>query len=52
MITLLNLFISLPITFILTPSSSASEEDVPVHNNTWYGYTKLLSDGLVQLRCE
>tara|TARA_R110002153_G_C13265835_1_gene492814 strand:- start:127 stop:810 length:684 start_codon:yes stop_codon:yes gene_type:complete len=32
-------------------TSSASEEDVPVHNNTWYGYTKLLSDGLVQLRC-
>jgi len=28
----------------------ASEEDVPVHNNTWYGYTKLMSDGLVQLR--
>jgi len=29
----------------------ASEEDVPVHCDTWYGYTKLLSDGLVQLRC-
>ena len=38
--------------FILTPSSSASEEDVPVHNNTWYGYTKLLSDGLIQLRSD
>jgi dTDP-4-dehydrorhamnose reductase len=31
---------------------NASEEDVPVHCNNWYGYTKLLGDGLVQLRCE
>lgn len=29
--------------------NNASEQDVPVHCNTWYGYTKLLSDGLVQL---
>ena len=29
--------------------SGASEEDVPVHCDNWYGYTKLLSDGLVQL---
>ena len=29
--------------------SNASEEDVPVHCATWYGYTKLLGDGLVQL---
>lgn len=29
--------------------NNASEMDVPVHCNTWYGYTKLLSDGLVQL---
>ena len=28
----------------------ASESDVPVHCNTWYGYTKLLSDGYVQLK--
>lgn len=28
---------------------NATEEDVPVHCNNWYGYTKLLSDGLVQL---
>lgn len=28
---------------------NASENDVPVHCNNWYGYTKLLSDGLVQL---
>ncbi len=27
----------------------ASERDVPVHCRTWYGYTKLLADGLVQL---
>jgi dTDP-4-dehydrorhamnose reductase len=27
----------------------ASEDDVPVHCNNWYGYTKLLGDGLVQL---
>jgi dTDP-4-dehydrorhamnose reductase len=26
------------------------EESVPVHCNNWYTYTKLLSDGLVQLR--
>lgn len=29
--------------------SNASEEDVPVHCGNWYGYTKLLGDGLVQL---
>lgn len=29
---------------------NVSELDVPVHCNNWYGYTKLLSDGLVQLR--
>lgn len=30
--------------------SCASEEDIPVHCSTWYGYTKLLSDAYVQLR--
>jgi dTDP-4-dehydrorhamnose reductase len=30
--------------------NNASEEDVPVHCNNWYGYTKLLADGLVQLQ--
>ncbi len=30
--------------------SNATEDDVPVHCNTWYGYTKLLGDGLVQLQ--
>lgn len=30
--------------------SNASEESVPVHCNTWYGYTKLVSDAIVQLK--
>jgi dTDP-4-dehydrorhamnose reductase len=30
--------------------NNASEDDVPVHCNNWYGYTKLLSDGLVQIQ--
>ncbi len=30
--------------------NEASEEDVPVHSNNWYSYTKLLADGLVQLQ--
>ena len=29
---------------------NASEEDVPVHCRNWYGYTKLLADGYVQLK--
>jgi dTDP-4-dehydrorhamnose reductase len=28
---------------------NAKETDVPVHNQCWYTYTKLLADGLVQL---
>lgn len=28
----------------------ASEEDIPVHCKTWYGYTKLLGDAYVQLK--
>lgn len=31
---------------------NASEDSVPVHLQSWYGYTKLLGDGLVQLRCK
>lgn len=31
---------------------NASETDPPVHCATWYGYTKLVSDALVQLECE
>lgn len=30
--------------------TNASENTVPVHCNTWYGYTKLVSDALVQIR--
>jgi len=30
--------------------SAKKETDVPVHQNTWYAYTKLLSDAHVQLR--
>jgi len=29
--------------------SYASEKDIPVHCNNWYGYTKLVADALVQL---
>ena len=32
--------------------NEASEKDVPVHCNNWYSYTKLLSDGLVQLQSD
>jgi len=31
---------------------NASEEDVPVHCENWYGYTKLLGDGYVQLKAK
>tara|TARA_R110000823_G_scaffold262221_1_gene382822 strand:- start:6783 stop:8147 length:1365 start_codon:yes stop_codon:yes gene_type:complete len=30
--------------------SYASEDSIPLHCDNWYGYTKLLSDGIVQLR--
>jgi len=30
---------------------NATEEDVPIPVNTWYGYSKLVGDALVQLRC-
>ena len=29
--------------------SAKTEEDIPVHQNTWYAYTKLISDAYVQL---
>jgi dTDP-4-dehydrorhamnose reductase len=36
--------------YIYTGSiENVSEKDVPVHCNNWYGYTKLLGDGLIQL---
>ena len=31
-------------------SYSASEDDVPVHGEHWYGYTKLLADGYIELK--
>tara|TARA_R110000868_G_scaffold186190_2_gene428447 strand:+ start:838 stop:1512 length:675 start_codon:yes stop_codon:yes gene_type:complete len=33
-------------------NDNASEDDVPVHCNNWYGYTKLLGDGVVQLKSD
>lgn len=30
--------------------SEATEEDIPVHLKTWYGYSKLVGDALVQIR--
>ena len=32
--------------------TNASEDDIPVHCRNWYSYTKLLSDGYVQLRSD
>ena len=32
--------------------SNASEKDVPVHCANWYGYTKLLGEGYIQLRAK
>ena len=31
-------------------NDNATEDDVPVHNKTWYGYSKLLGDAHVQLK--
>jgi len=31
---------------------NATENDVPVHCRNWYGYTKLLADGYVQLKAD
>ncbi len=37
--------------YIYTNSKEeASEEDIPIHCNNWYGYTKLLADGYVQAK--
>lgn len=35
--------------FANSTGGSAKEDDIPVHQETWYAYTKLLSDGYVQL---
>ena len=32
--------------------ADASENDVPVHDKNWYSYTKLLADGLIELKCK
>jgi dTDP-4-dehydrorhamnose reductase len=31
---------------------NASENDIPIHGNNWYGYYKLISDAVVQLECK
>ena len=31
-------------------SAYTSEDEVPVHSNNWYGYTKLLADGYIELK--
>jgi dTDP-4-dehydrorhamnose reductase len=35
--------------FANNKNKNVTEEDVPVHSEHWYSYTKLLADGLVQL---
>lgn len=30
--------------------SNASENDIPIHGNNWYSYTKLLADSYIELR--
>lgn len=35
--------------FANNKNRNATEEDVPVHAENWYSYTKLLGDGIVQL---
>lgn len=30
--------------------SNASEDDIPIHGNNWYSYTKLLADSYIELR--
>lgn len=44
-------FVHISTDFIFANNSkeTPSEEDVPVHSEHWYSYTKLLGDGLVQL---
>lgn len=29
---------------------NASEDDIPIHGNNWYSYTKLLADGYIELK--
>lgn len=30
--------------------SNASEDDIPIHGNNWYSYTKLLADAFIELK--
>lgn len=32
--------------------SNASEDDIPIHGNNWYSYTKLLADAYIELKCK
>ena len=32
--------------------SNATENDVPIHGDNWYSYTKLLADAYVELECD
>ena len=32
--------------------SNASEDDIPIHGNNWYSYTKLLADAFIELKSE
>lgn len=32
--------------------SNASEEDIPIHGNNWYSYTKLLADAYIELKSQ
>jgi dTDP-4-dehydrorhamnose reductase len=37
--------------YVYTNSSSdASENDIPIHSNNWYSYTKLLADAYIELK--
>jgi dTDP-4-dehydrorhamnose reductase len=37
--------------YVYTNSTSeASENDIPIHGNNWYSYTKLLADAYIELR--
>jgi dTDP-4-dehydrorhamnose reductase len=46
-------FIQISTDYVYSNSKiDASENDVPVHCENWYGYTKLLADGYVQLKMD
>jgi dTDP-4-dehydrorhamnose reductase len=32
--------------------SNASEDDIPIHGNNWYSYTKLLADAYIELKSD